>query len=113
MQNKVLTITEARTFAAKALAIRNNIPEEGVADYIGSVESLTLDSMLWTKRREDEGINLWTVLNVVQEKVVEGGFLSHRSTEDGIRFRKAKKLQDMTKLQTINRRLFEEAEILL
>jgi hypothetical protein len=112
MQNKVLTEEQANLFASKALAIRNDIDRDKIEEFINTVPEFTLDSILQTNRREDEGLDLWKVLNVVQEKMIQGGFYKENYVTKKVR--KAKRITDMTKVQTINTRLFEEAyEIML
>lgn len=107
MQTKVLTEEQASLFASKALAIRNDIDRDKIDEFINTVPEFTLESILRTNRREDEGLDLWKVLNVVQEKMIQGGFYKENYVTKKVR--KAKRITDMAKVQTINTRLFEEA----
>jgi hypothetical protein len=111
MQTKILSVEQANLFASKALAIRNDIDRDKISDFMNSVPEFTLESILQTNRREDEGLDLWKVLNVVQEKMIQGGFYKENFISKKVR--KAKRITDMAKVQTINTRLFEEAEIML
>lgn len=111
MQTKVLTEEQANLFASRALAIRNDIDRDKIDEFISTVPEFTLESILQTNRREDEGLDLWRLLNVVQEKMIQGGFYKENYVTKKVR--KAKKITDMSKVQAINTRLFEEAEILL
>jgi len=69
MQGRILTGIEREEMATRALALRypNTIPSFAAAD------------LLRTRRPQDEGQDLWTTFNVIQENVTQGG--SHgRST---------------------------------
>ena len=56
-------------------------------------------------RREDEGTDLWSVFNVVQEKVLEGDF----NYVAGNRSRKARKIKNFNQDMELNSRLYELA----
>ena len=56
-------------------------------------------------RREDEGTDLWSVFNVVQEKVLEGDF----NYVAGNRSRKARKIKNFNQDMEVNSRLYELA----
>jgi hypothetical protein len=60
---------QQRTFAAQAARIRWNKPDDIMPD---------ADTLLFRHRPEDNGSNLWTVFNVVQENVIGGGFKRSR-----------------------------------
>ena len=56
-------------------------------------------------RREDEGTDLWSVFNVVQEKVLEGDF----NYVAGNKSRKARKIKNFNQDMELNSRLYELA----
>ena len=56
-------------------------------------------------RREDEGTDLWSVFNVVQEKVLEGDF----NYVAGNKSRKARKIKNFNQDMEVNSRLYELA----
>lgn len=64
----------------------------------------------WTEfvkptRREDEGTDLWSVFNVVQEKVLDGDF----NYVAGNKSRKARKIKNFSQDMELNSRLYELA----
>lgn len=56
-------------------------------------------------RREDEGTDLWSVFNMVQEKVLEGDF----NYVAGNKSRKARKIKNFNQDMEVNSRLYELA----
>jgi len=56
-------------------------------------------------RKEDEGTDLWSVFNIVQEKLIEGDF-EYRSAN---KIRKARKIKNFIQDQKVNQDLFELA----
>jgi hypothetical protein len=56
-------------------------------------------------RKEDEGTDLWSVFNVVQEKVLEGDF----NYVAGNKSRKARKIKNFSQDMELNSRLYELA----
>jgi hypothetical protein len=72
--------------------------------------SLDMSDILTPFRPEDEGSDLWTTFNVIQEKMMKGGF-SYK-TQRG----RTTKLRGIQSIQTSNRlntKLWEAAELLL
>lgn len=63
MQQRVLTLPERTELATHALALR----------YPNTVPSFSANDLLRTRRSQDEADDLWTVFNVVQENVTQGG----------------------------------------
>ena len=97
MQTK-LTDNQIEEFAKKALEIRFGETE---------IKRIKIDLNEFTKatRKEDEGNDLWSVFNRVQEKVISGDFRYNFSTRE----RKARKIKNFTKDMEINSKLFELA----
>lgn len=71
MQHVQLTFEQKLEFAKEALKIRRGLDQEDEL----KVDEETLTDMLTPKRDEDKGDDLWKVYNVLQEKVVKGGFM--------------------------------------
>ena len=56
-------------------------------------------------RKEDQGSDLWSVFNVVQEKIIEGDF-EYRA---GGKVRKAREIKNFKQDMKINKELFDVA----
>ena len=67
---------------------------------------LDIDSVLNPIRKEDYGNDLWSIFNVVQEKVLAGGF-DVISTKGKVR--KAREVKNFTQDQQINKDLYTVA----
>jgi hypothetical protein len=85
-------------FARKAVATRFNENE---------IENISVDinTLLAPTRKEDEGNDLWSVFNVVQEKILEGDF----NYTFGVKVRKARKIKNFSQDLKINKELFNLA----
>jgi hypothetical protein len=85
------------------------LAKEALNIRFGEVEMnrITVDWNEFVKptRREDEGTDLWSVFNVVQEKVLEGDF----NYVAGNRSRKARKIKNFSQDMELNSRLYELA----
>ena len=88
----------ALEFAQKALATRFN--EKQVKRY-----NVDLKELIKPTRMEDAGGNVWSVFNVVQEKLIHGDF------EYGVgkKIRKARQVKNFSQDQKINKELFSLA----
>jgi hypothetical protein len=64
-------------------------------------------SLLEVTRKEDEGNNVWCVLNRLQEKLINGGF---QYTNEKGKTRKARTLKNFTQNIEFNSELWELAE---
>ena len=71
------------------------------------INSIKIDfnELLAPTRVEDEGNDVWSVFNVVQEKLIEGDF----QYTSGTKVRKARKVKNFNQDQKINKELFELA----
>ena len=98
MQATELGQNEAVSFAKKAISTR--FPEK-------ELKRIKIDfkDLLKPVRKEDNGKDLWSVFNVVQEKIIEGDFeyLAAGKT------RKARQIKNFKQDQKINKELFELA----
>jgi len=88
----------ALEFARKAVATRFKENE---------IENISVDTnqLLIPTRKEDEGNDLWSVFNVVQEKILEGDF----NYTFGVKVRKARKIKNFNQDLKINKELFNLA----
>ena len=88
----------ALEFARKAVATRFKENEIENA-------SIDINQLLAPTRKEDEGNDLWSVFNVVQEKILEGDF----NYTFGVKVRKARKIKNFNQDLKINKELFNLA----
>lgn len=84
-------------FAKKALEIRFN---EGVENI-----NIDLEELLVPVRKEDEGKDLWSIYNLVQEKFTHGGF----NYKVGVKVRKARKIKNFRQDLDMNIKLYNLA----
>ena len=85
-------------FAKKALSTRFTDEE---LDNI----KIDLKDLLTPTRKEDNGSDLWSVYNVVQEKLVHGMF----NYQYGVKTRKARKIKNFNKDLELNEKLYDLA----
>lgn len=97
-----LSKEQKEEFARKALGIRKNIDPEEV-----NVDQETIDDLLTPLRKEDEGNSLWNVFNVLQEKVIKGGY---QEAKEGKKARKVRKVTSFIKDLDINSKLWQAME---
>ena len=88
----------ALEFARKAITTRFKENE---------IENISVDinELLVPTRNEDTGNDLWSVFNVVQEKILEGDF----NYTFGVKVRKARKIKNFNQDLKINKELFNLA----
>jgi hypothetical protein len=98
MKSIQLNEKQAVEFALKALATRFNEDE---------MKRITVDAkeLLKPVRKEDEGSDLWSIFNVVQEKILDGDF----NYVAGNRSRKARRIKNFNQDLKINKELFAVA----
>lgn len=89
-------------FAKEAISIRKGIEINEV-----EVDQETLEDILTPLRKEDEGNSLWNVFNVLQEKIIKGGYFE---AKEGGKVRKVRKVTSFVKDLDINRRLWQAME---
>ena len=104
MQNTILTDEQKKDFAIKALRIRKGIKEEDKME----VEDETISEILEPTRNEDKGNDLWSVFNVIQEKMIHGMFQHSTKNRNGRR-RKARAIKGIAKDTEINQGLYKTA----
>lgn len=106
MQEKVLTQEEKEQFATNALKIRAGVSLKEKKDYSRE----TLEDLLTPIREEDEGDSLWRVFNILQEKVIKGGF---SAALVGAKVRKVRPIKSFEKDLKVNQELFKLATSLI
>jgi len=98
MKQVELTPEQTIEFAQKSLAARFS------QDEIDNIE-VDFDELLEPTRSEDRGNDLWSVFNVVQEKLIHGMF----NYKYGVKVRKARKIRNFKQDLVINEKLFDVA----
>jgi len=98
MKQVELTPEQTIEFAQKSLAARFSQEE------IDNIE-VNFDELLEPTRSEDRGNDLWSVFNVVQEKLIHGMF----NYKYGVKVRKARKIRNFKQDLVINEKLFDVA----
>jgi hypothetical protein len=93
-----LSEEQAKELATKALTTR--FTEEQVEGL-----NIDLDLLLEPTRPEDKGSDLWSVFNVIQEKILDGNF----NYISGNKVRKARKVKNFKQDLEINQKLFAMA----
>lgn len=100
MQQVELTEDQKLEFAEKALKVRQGNPDL-------KVDKETLEDILTPKRKEDEGSDLWSVYNVIQEKMTQGGFSMKK--DEAKKARTVKKITSFVRESNISRKIDEIA----
>lgn len=98
MKQTKLDEKQAVAFAIKALSTRFSEDE---------MKRITVDAkeLLKPVRKEDEGDDLWSIFNVIQEKLIEGDF----NYNAGNKSRKARKIKNFNQDLKVNKELFAMA----
>ena len=97
-KGKQLLKTQIKEFAKKAAAIRFG------AEQLNNI-TIDYDKLIEPTRSEDQGDDLWSVFNVVQEKLVHGMF----EYTSGNKLRKARKIKNFKQDLDLNAKLYELA----
>jgi hypothetical protein len=84
-------------FAQKAVAARFDNEIDNI--------QIDLQDLLTPTRNEDKGMDLWSVYNVIQEKLVHGMF----NYKYGVKVRKARKIKNFKQDIVLNERLYDLA----
>jgi hypothetical protein len=94
-KTKQLTQAQKEQFALEALGLRFDAEDK----------TFNVDEFLTPTRKEDQGDDLWSVYNVVQEKLVNGMF----QYGSGFKIRKARKIKNFQQDITLNADLYKLA----
>ena len=89
---------QAKDFATKAVALR--FTEDEMSNI-----SVDVDGLLVPTRDEDNGDDLWSIFNVIQEKLLNGMFNYSYSTKN----RKARKIKNFRQDMVLNEKLYDLA----
>ena len=100
MQDTQLNDEQKSELATTALRLRSGVKE----DEKFTVSDEDVEDMLTPVRTEDEGNDLWSVFNVLQEKVIKGNFMTVSKTNG--KKRKARAIKGISKDLEINQGLF-------
>jgi len=97
-KGKQLVKEQIEEFAKKAVAIRFGVEQ---------LQNIQIDynKLIEPTRPEDQGNDLWSVFNVVQEKLVHGMF----EYTAGTKLRKARKIKNFRQDLDLNAKLYELA----
>lgn len=99
MKQTILDQEQMIEFAKQAISSRFNDDE---------LDTLNIDitELLTPTRTEDTGSDLWSVFNIVQEKIIHGGF---QYTNNNNKTRKARRIKNFNQDINVNKALFETA----
>jgi hypothetical protein len=92
-----LSQAQCLDFAQKAVAARFDNEIDNI--------QIDLQDLLTPTRSEDKGMDLWSVYNVIQEKLVHGMF----NYKYGVKVRKARKIKNFKQDIVLNERLYDLA----
>jgi hypothetical protein len=99
-----LTPSEQHQFAEQALKLRWDDPK---------LAPVGVEKILWPRRTEDTGADLWSVYNRVQENLLRGGQRDyHQRREDGRRIGRSRPITGLDESIRVNKQLWELAEAL-
>lgn len=102
MRQREMSAEESAELAVNAIKIRKGMELNETL----KVDEETISDLLEPKREEDEGNDLWSIYNVLQEKIIKGGTTL---AVDGKKPRKMRGIKSAIKDLSINKRLFETA----
>ena len=111
MKDTTLMKEQQRELAMQGLLIRGQVSKKEEGKFRGKVDLLTLDEILTPERKEDKGNDLWNTFNVVQEKMVNGGF--HTQLGLNTKVRKVRAIKSFEQDLTLNKQLFSAATELI
>lgn len=97
-QQRELVMEEAKDFMSRATLLRWDV---------NSIPNVDVDHLLSPKRDGDNGLSLWKVFNVAQEKLIRGG--TRYVTGLG-RFNSVRELKNFNSVNKVNTKLWELAE---
>lgn len=105
MSERILTRDEQMKLAEDALLLRV-ADKEKVLDTKVTFDTETLEDILTPIRELDKGDSLWKVFNVIQEKVIRGGFTAALTGEKA---RKVRPIKGFERDVQVNKELFQLA----
>lgn len=111
MKERMLTKEERRELAFKGLFLRSRVSTEKEKEFRGQIDLVTLEDILEPIRPQDAGPDLWNTYQVVQEKMIKGGFHTQLGMEGKVR--KVKPIKSFLSDLDLNKGLFDEAVVML
>lgn len=106
MRNTQMTEEQKEELALNAMLIRAGIKPGSEKAEQFEYDAETLEEILEPVRDADKGDDLWTVFNVVQEKMIRGGFSAALT---GGQVRKVRAIKGFEKDLKVNQQLFRQA----
>ena len=106
MQGTILTDEQKRALANEAMAIRNGSSDDEDEKPV-KLSDDDIEDILSPLREEDKGDDLWTVFNLLQEKIIKGSFKMLSPTNGKVR--KARPITGVARDIEINQALFRYA----
>lgn len=103
MAKTELTEEQKREMATETYRIRKHLASEVKL----TLDDATINDLLYPTRKEDEGNTLWQVFNVLQEKMIKGGF---SATGKNGKARKQRPISSVKKDADYNQQLWALAE---
>ena len=99
-----ITLTEKQKIelATEVVKIRKGIEEDEKVE----IDNEIIEDILTPVREEDKAMDLWTIFNICQEKMIKGGF-NYRGTKD--KMRKQRAITSIKKDIDFNQRLWLKA----
>lgn len=99
-----ITLTEEQKIelATEVVKIRKGIEEDEKVE----IDNEIIEDILTPVREEDKAMDLWTIFNICQEKMIKGGF-NYRGTKD--KMRKQRAITSIKKDVDFNQRLWLKA----
>lgn len=98
MKNKQLSPIEKMLLVSECAKIRWK--EEGVVE---------AKDLVAVRRPDDDGNDLWTVMNVVQENIIRAGFTG-RNAQNPTKFRRIREIKNVDLMLDYNKKIWETAE---
>ena len=102
MQTIILNEEQKRELATEVVKIRKGIEEDEKVEISDEI----IDDILTPVREEDKKMDLWTIFNVCQEKMIKGGFNFHTDRQ---KLRKQRAITSIKKDIDYNQRLWLKA----
>ena len=99
----MLTQEEKTQLAIDAMQLRSNVID-------AKWDKETITDVLEPLRDADKGEDLWSVFNVIQEKITQGGY---KAALQGAKARKVRKIKSFERDLNVNQQLFQLATALL
>jgi hypothetical protein len=110
MSQRILTQEEKEQLAIDAMLIRAGIKPNSEAAAEFNYDADTIEELLTPTRPADKGEDLWKVMNILQEKITQGGF---SAALKGAKVRKVKKIKSFERDLEVNKLLFKQASALV